>query len=334
MAKISFIDEVKVFVKAGDGGDGRVGFRREKFIPKGGPNGGDGGRGGDIIIEGSHHSSSLQDYRFKKHFRAKNGEHGGTWQKTGANGESIVLRVPPGTIIKAEDGETLVGEIMADQERLVLEKGGKGGLGNMHFTSSTNQAPRRATEEQKREGRWIVLELKILSDLGLVGFPNAGKSTFLSTVTKAKPKIANYPFTTLSPKIGVHREGESELLIADIPGIVEDAHLGTGLGLQFLRHIQRTSFLLYVLNGDPLESKDPFDQYQALFRELEHFDRQLVTRPSKVVINKMDLLSSEQRKKIQSRFAEKNLDIFFISCKTNLHVDALMQSIHETFLQR
>ncbi|MEZ4704332.1 MAG: GTPase ObgE [Bdellovibrionota bacterium] len=330
MGKTSFIDEVKVFIKAGDGGDGRVAFRREKYIPKGGPNGGDGGRGGDIIVEGSSHVSSLQDYRFKKHYRAKHGEHGGSWQKTGAAGDSVTLKVPPGTLIKSEDGSTILGEIMNDGQSLVLEKGGKGGLGNMHFATSTNQTPRRATEGQKKQGLWVILELKILSDIGLVGFPNAGKSSFLSAVTNAKPKIASYPFTTLSPKIGVYRSHEKELVIADIPGLVEDAHKGIGLGLQFLRHIQRTHYLLYVLNGDPGYEKDPMEQYLALYNELEHFDSLLVKRDSCIAINKVDLLSPAQQDQIRQTFAQKNLDIFFISCKSGSDVQTLMESIAPT----
>ncbi|MEZ4845689.1 MAG: GTPase ObgE [Bdellovibrionota bacterium] len=249
--KNSFIDQTKIFVKAGDGGDGKISFNREKYKPKGGPDGGDGGNGGSIILVGSKDETSLLTYRYKKHFRAQDGKSGQGKNKKGASGEDMYLRVPLGTIVKDIDTGEIRGEILHDKEEWVMEKGGKGGIGNVRFASSTNRAPRQSTPGEKHEGHWVQLELKLLADLGIVGFPNAGKSTLLKTLTNAKPKIGNYAFTTLSPNLGVLKVKEKSIRIGDIPGIIEGAHEGLGLGFQFLKHIQRNKALLFLISADP-----------------------------------------------------------------------------------
>lgn len=329
MRKRSFIDRVKVFIKAGDGGDGHVGFRREKFVPKGGPDGGDGGKGGDIIAMGTKDAFSLMDYQHKRHFRAKNGAHGGRSQKTGASASPIILKVPLGTVFQdAESGEVL-GEIVEDGQEITLQKGGKGGLGNQHFATATNQTPRKATPGKKIEGKWIHMELKILADVGLVGFPNAGKSTLLSKITQARPKIGSYAFTTLNPVIGVSRMDDNTLVISDIPGIIEDAHTGAGLGIEFLRHIARSRILLYVINADPHAELDPVAQYHALVQEIHAFDASLTERTFLVVLNKIDLIEEEVLQDIQKDFKKKNLPFLAISCHNNHGVQKLHKTLHE-----
>lgn len=328
MSEKSFIDFVKVFVKAGDGGDGCASFRREKFIPRGGPDGGDGGRGGDILAQGSQHLFSLMEYRFKRIFRAKNGGAGRKKQQTGKSADPMILPVPLGTVFKnIETGEVL-GEIVDDQQTFLLQEGGKGGLGNQHFATSTNRAPRKCTDGEKREGFWIALELKILADVGLVGFPNAGKSTLLSKISKARPKIGAYPFTTLSPTIGVSMLDEKRLIISDIPGLIEGAHAGVGLGIQFLRHIQRCNTLLCLLNADPLAELTPLQQLKALEKEIKAFDPSLLKRNRLIVINKTDLLAEKEIKKLNAIFQKKNLPIVLISCFNGDGIDTLVHKIH------
>ena len=327
MKKHSFIDQVKVFVKAGDGGDGKVSFHREKYVPKGGPDGGDGGRGGDIVLVGSKDESSLLDYKYKRHFRAKNGQPGSGSQKTGANGDHLVLKVPLGTIIKeAETGE-LLGEVLKDQEEWVLQQGGRGGRGNMRFATSTNRAPRECTPGEKIEGQWVQLELKILADLGFIGFPNAGKSSLLQALTNAKPKVGNYAFTTLSPNLGVLQKNDRSIRIGDIPGIIEGAHEGTGLGLQFLKHIQRTKCLLFLLSLDPEEKNDPITQFRILKEEVHNFDSDILKRPTLIVLNKVDLISKTHLNKVIGSFTD--IDPIVISCKTNEGLEDLAKAIHD-----
>jgi GTP-binding protein len=308
-----------------------VGFRREKFVPKGGPDGGDGGRGGDVIARGNHDMHSLMDYRFKRHFRAKHGQNGRGSQMTGASADPLILPVPLGTVFHDQESGKVLGEITAHDQELLLQAGGKGGLGNQHFKSSTNQAPRKATPGKKIEGFWLSMELKILADIGLVGFPNAGKSTFLQTVTQARPKIGDYAFTTLIPSIGVAElDGtDQRLIIADIPGIIEDAHQGVGLGLRFLRHIERCRGLLFLLNGDPIFEKDPIEQFEVLCHELEAYQKSILDRTMVVAINKSDLYDEKQWATWQKYFTKKNLSIHAISCHNQDGVEKLQKTLHE-----
>ncbi len=283
---MKFIDETDIRVIAGHGGRGCMSFRREKFIPFGGPDGGDGGRGASIFLEASKDVQTLLDFRYQREYKAPNGEHGRGAQCYGKAGEDIILKVPVGTLIRSSDG-VIDADLCQDGQRLLVAQGGKGGLGNMHFKSSTNRAPRQSTPGDPGEERELHLELKLLSQIGFVGFPNAGKSTLLSVLTAANPKIADYPFTTLTPQLGVMTDGEP-LVLADIPGIIEGAHQGAGLGIQFLRHISRASALLFVLSFDRNTQLEP--TYQALLRELENYDPQLLERPRLICVNKADLL--------------------------------------------
>lgn len=282
-----FYDQAKIYVRSGDGGDGMIGFRREKHVPRGGPDGGDGGHGGDVIFVVNPHDNTLVRYHRKNHFRAENGGHGGRQRMTGANGESLRLEVPAGTVIRdAETGELLADLTQEAQEALIL-KGGRAGRGNVRFASSTNQAPRIAERGEPGEERWLTLELKLIADVGIVGVPNAGKSTLLAAVSSARPKIANYPFTTLQPNLGVVDMGEYRtMILADIPGLIEGAATGTGLGHEFLRHIERTRVLIHLLDG---AAADPLEDWAMINQELALYDARLEEKPQIVVLNKIDL---------------------------------------------
>jgi GTPase len=326
--KQTFIDQAKIFVKAGDGGDGHVGFYRAKFIPKGGPDGGDGGRGGSVVLVGSTHKSTLYDFQFKKHFRAGRGEPGGRAQRTGADGKDLELPVPLGTIVTdAETGKPL-GEVTTVGEQLIVEEGGKGGLGNMHFKSSTNQAPRKATPGVKRDGLWIRLELKLLADVGIVGLPNAGKSTLLSALSQARPKIADYPFTTLSPSLGVVHQDGGNWTMADTPGLIEGAHEGAGLGIQFLRHIQRTRVLLYLVAADPNDPKRPWRDFQTTRHEIECYDRSLGDRKFLVAMNKADLITDLELDDLLQPFHRKGIVPLVISAKKKTGLTELAKELY------
>jgi len=282
-----FIDSAKIFVKAGDGGNGVVSFRREKFVPKGGPDGGDGGNGGSVILQADRNLSTLLDFRYKAHYKAEHGRHGQGARKTGLSGKDVLIKVPCGTVVKdAETGE-LLGDLTQHGETLVVAKGGRGGRGNVHFATPTNRAPRYAEPGQPGEARTLLLELKLLADVGLVGFPNAGKSTLISAISAARPKIADYPFTTLEPHLGIvpYREYQS-FVVADLPGIIEGAAEGKGLGLRFLKHIERTKVLAIII---PCTSPDPKHDYQVLTTELRKFSPSLLEKPKIVVISKMDI---------------------------------------------
>ena len=262
-----FVDVVKIYAAAGSGGHGAVSFRREKYIPAGGPAGGDGGRGGDIVFQADPGMKTLMDFRYKKRYRAGSGQNGAGSNKTGKNGEDLVLKVPVGTMIKDSERDIIIADLTEAGQRVVVAKGGKGGKGNSRFTSSVRQAPTFAERGYEGEERWLVLELKLLADVGLIGFPNVGKSTILSVVTGAKPKIANYPFTTLTPNLGVvELEGRKSFVLADIPGLIEGAHQGVGLGHDFLRHIERTRLLIHVLDVSGSEGRDPLED----FRQVNH----------------------------------------------------------------
>ncbi|MCL4707081.1 GTPase ObgE [bacterium] len=282
-----FVDSAKIYVEAGRGGSGCMSFRREKYVPKGGPDGGDGGHGGDVILEVDKNLRTLLDFQMRKHFRAERGEHGKGANKTGRNGQEIVIRVPPGTVVRnAETSEVLVDMVIVG-EQFVVARGGRGGWGNARYVTSTHQAPREWEPGELGESMWLMLELKLLADVGLVGMPNAGKSTLLSRISAARPKIADYPFTTLTPNLGVVRYHDSQsFVVADIPGLIEGAHQGRGLGIDFLRHIERTAVLVILIEA---VSENMQATYEALLAELQGYDAKLLAKPRLVAVTKMDL---------------------------------------------
>jgi GTPase len=286
-----FLDHAIIQISAGNGGDGAMAFRRETGVPHGGPSGGDGGRGGDVVLEVDRNLATLLDYRYQQHYRAERGRHGEGSNRTGRSGADLLLKVPPGTVVRDADTGELLGELLREGDRLVAARGGRGGRGNAQFATSTNQAPRRWETGGEGEERRIELELKLIADVGLVGEPNAGKSTFLAAVSKATPKIADYPFTTLTPNLGVVQLSDSRsFVLADIPGIIEGAHEGKGLGLQFLRHIERTRTLAFMVAADALE---PQAEYERLRSELQSYSEELAYKPHCVVFTKADLLPPE-----------------------------------------
>jgi GTP-binding protein len=291
---MKFLDQAKVYIRSGDGGAGSVSFRREKFIEFGGPDGGDGGRGGDVWAEAVDGLNTLIDYRYQQHFKAKTGTHGMGRNRTGAKGTDVTLKVPAGTQIFEEDNETLICDLTEVGQRFLLAKGGNGGFGNQHFKTSTNQAPRRANPGLPGEERAIWLRLKLIADAGLVGLPNAGKSTFLATVTAAKPKIADYPFTTLHPGLGVARVDAREFVIADIPGLIEGAHEGIGIGDRFLGHVERTRVLLHLVSA---QEEHPGKVYKTVRAELEAYGHGLAEKPEIVALSQVDTLDADARKK-------------------------------------
>ncbi|MGE4219843.1 MAG: GTPase ObgE, partial [Alphaproteobacteria bacterium] len=291
---MKFLDQAKVYLRSGNGGAGSTSFRREKFIEFGGPDGGDGGRGGDVIAEAVTGLNTLIDYRYQQHFKAETGHHGRGRQQTGAHGKSIVLRLPVGTQIFAEDNETLVADLTRPGQRIVLLQGGDGGFGNLHYKTSTNRAPRRADPGWPGQEAWVWLRLKLIADAGLVGLPNAGKSTFLAASSRARPKIADYPFTTLHPQLGVVGIDESEFVLADIPGLIEGAHEGHGLGTRFLGHVERCRVLLHLIDGT---ADKVGAAYRTIRHELEAYGGGLVDKPEIVGLNKCDALDPETVKK-------------------------------------
>jgi GTP-binding protein len=295
---MKFLDEAKVYIRSGDGGNGCVSFRREKFIEFGGPNGGDGGKGGDVIAEAVNGLNTLIDYRYQQHFKAKNGGGGMGKDRHGANGADIVLKVPAGTQIYEEDGETLLADLVRVGERAVLARGGNGGFGNAHFKTSTNRAPRHANPGHPGEELTIRLRLKLIADAGIIGLPNAGKSTLLAAVSAAKPKIADYPFTTLHPQLGVVGIDGREFVLADIPGLIEGAHLGAGLGDRFLGHVERCRVLLHLVDGT---ADDVGDAYKTVRAELDAYGHGLSDKPEVVALNKADALAPEQLKRQAAR---------------------------------
>ena len=285
-----FVDRVKIFVKGGDGGRGCVSFRREPYVPRGGPDGGNGGPGGDVVLEAVSHQNTLLPLRYHTEFRAERGEHGGPSNRTGARGQDFVVSVPPGTAAVEEASGEKLGEVLREGERLVVARGGKGGRGNRSFLSNRNRAPREADPGGVGEERWLRLDLRLIADVGLLGFPNAGKSTLLSAISAARPKVADYPFTTLTPVLGVVEADERTFVVADIPGIMEGAHRGAGLGLQFLRHVERTRVLLHVVDASGLSGRDPAADLAAVREEVRQWNPDLLDRPQLVAATKRDVV--------------------------------------------
>lgn len=331
---VKFVDEVVIEAHAGNGGNGCVSFRREKFIPFGGPNGGDGGRGGHVIARADVNLNTLVDFRFSKLHRGRNGEHGRGADQYGAGGDDKVLRMPVGTLIFDAETDELIADLVQDGQEIIIARGGQGGLGNLHFKSSVNRAPRESTKGQEGEHRKLRLELKVLADVGLLGMPNAGKSTLISAVSNARPKIADYPFTTLYPNLGVVRLGPGRsFVIADIPGLIEGAAEGQGLGHQFLRHLQRTKLLLHIVDMAPIEEgADPVKDVRAIVAELKKYDADLAAKPRWLVLNKLDLLPEDEReaavKNLLRRLRYKG-PVFPISALAREGLDPLLHAIAE-----
>ena len=299
---MKFLDQVKIFIKAGDGGSGSPSFRREKFIEFGGPDGGDGGKGGSIILKSERNLNTLIDFRYQQHFKAQRGEDGKGKKQTGKGGKDLHLRVPVGTQIFEEDNKTLIFDFKKENENFVAALGGKGGLGNTRFKSSTNRAPKKITKGIKGEEFWIWLQLKTIADIGIIGLPNAGKSSLLASITKATPKIANYKFTTLNPNLGVAIYDNKEIILADIPGIIEGAHSGTGLGIKFLKHIERCKTLLHLID---VTENDLFKSYKQIREELGKYSKDLLKKNELVVLNKIDLIDKKELKEKEEKFNKK-----------------------------
>ena len=284
---MKFLDQAKIYIKAGNGGSGSSSFRREKYVEFGGPDGGDGGNGGSVILESERNLNTLVDFRYRQHFKAENGRSGSKKNKTGAGGENLILKVPIGTQIYEEDNNTLIYDLTKNNERFVVATGGEGGLGNTRFKSSTNRAPRKKTSGKQGEEFWIWLQLKVIADAGIIGLPNAGKSSLLSKCTRAKPKIANYPFTTINPNLGVLNLNHKEIILADIPGLIEGSHKGVGLGDKFLRHIERCKVLIHLID---ISEKDIIGNYLKIRNELSKYDKKILKKTEIVVFNKSDLI--------------------------------------------
>lgn len=323
-----FLDEVKIYVKGGDGGAGIVAFRREKYEPLGGPAGGDGGRGGDVVLVVNPRLNTLASFERKRHFKAESGKSGGNFNKTGASGAELLVEVPPGTVVRDVDMGNLLADLTRPGQRVVVASGGRGGRGNTRFKTASNQAPRMAEKGEPGQERWIILELKLIADVGIVGVPNAGKSTLLSVVSAARPKIASYPFTTLVPNLGVVVIGDRDMVLADIPGLVEGAHAGVGLGHSFLRHIQRTRLLIHLLDG---AGYDPLGDFVQINTELALYDEDLAKKPQIVVLNKMDLPQAQEHwPAVESAVQKHGYSAMAISAVTRQGVRDLMNLVLET----
>ena len=327
-----FVDEVEIQVRAGDGGRGCISFRREKYVPRGGPNGGDGGRGGSVILEADEGLGTLLDFRYRRHYAAPRGGHGEGSDCHGAGGDDLLLRGPVGTTVRERDTGHALGDLTRHGERLDVARGGRGGRGNARFATSTNRAPRHAEPGEPGAERWLRLEMKLLADVGLVGFPNAGKSTLISRISAARPKIADYPFTTLTPNLGVGKMSDDRsFVVADVPGLIEGAHRGLGLGHQFLRHLERTKVLVHVVDVSGASGRDPVDDLETVRRELTLFQPGFAARPQLVAANKMDAVdmanAGDHVRALEKRAAELGLPFFRISAVTGAGVPALLEAI-------
>lgn len=326
-----FVDVAKIYLKAGKGGDGAVAFRREKYEPSGGPYGGDGGDGGNIIFQGDEGIRTLMDFRYKRSYKAENGENGKSKKQYGKKGKDLILKVPVGTLVKDAETGKVIADIKRHKEQFIIAKGGKGGKGNAKFATATRQAPRFAEPGRKGEERTVILELKLLADVGLIGFPNVGKSTILSILSDAKPKIANYHFTTLKPNLGVVRiDDEQSFVIADIPGLIEGAHKGAGLGLDFLRHVERTRLLVHVIDASGQEGRNPVDDFYKVNSELFKYNEKLDEKRQIIVANKMDLPESKNwLEMLKNEFEPKGYEVYAVSAATKEGINRLKYAIWE-----
>lgn len=329
-----FADRAKIFIKSGDGGNGHVSFRREMYVPLGGPDGGDGGRGGDIIFEVDEGLNTLTDYRHVRKYIAQSGENGGKKRCSGADAKSLILKVPEGTIIKEAESGKVIADMSGENRRQVILKGGRGGWGNMHYATPTMQAPKYAQPGKTGQELWVMLELKVIADVGLVGFPNVGKSTFLSRVTNARPKIANYHFTTLNPNLGVvDLDGHNGFVIADIPGLIEGASEGIGLGHEFLRHIERTKVLVHIVDAASTEGRDPIEDIKTINKELGSYNEELLTRPQVIAANKTDAMYTPEGEesavdRLKAEFEPQGIEVMPISAVTGQGVKELLYHVH------
>ena len=321
-----FVDRVTIYVRGGDGGNGCLSFRREKYAPRGGPNGGDGGSGGSVIVRAVGGLTNLAHLSYQRHWKAERGEHGQGSDCTGRNAADLIIQVPPGTIVRDRDRGHVLRDLEREGDWVEAARGGRGGRGNTHFKSSTNRAPRQVEKGHPGEERWINLELKVIADVGLLGLPNAGKSTLLSRISRAHPEIADYPFTTKYPNLGIAHAGPDEaFVVADIPGLIEGAHEGHGLGHEFLRHVERTRLLVHLVDGAPTDGSDPLANYRTIRNELEHYSAALAARPELVVITKMDLTGADEtRKRMEELLGRPPLAI---SAVTGQGIPALLHAI-------
>ena len=326
-----FVDEAKILIRSGRGGNGCTSFRREKYIPKGGPDGGDGGKGGDVIFRANDKLLTLYDFRHKRVYEAENGRPGEGAMRYGRAGVDLVVDVPVGTLLfelDEEENERLVADLVHDGDQVAVARGGRGGKGNTHFKSSTMRAPRFSQPGEDGEEKYLRLELKVLADVGLLGLPNAGKSTFISAISAAKPKIAAYPFTTINPNLGVLQDDwDHRMVVADIPGLVEGAHTGYGLGHRFLKHVERTKFLVHLLSVEEVAEEDPSAGFVLLNEELARFNKELAGKEQIRVVNKIDLISEEKLAELRNAFAEAGQEVYFMSALTGEGVDAIVQEM-------
>lgn len=326
-----FIDYAEIYIKAGDGGNGAVSFRREKYIPNGGPDGGDGGDGGNVIFKVDPGLRTLMDFRYKRKYVAENGENGGKSNMSGKRGSDLIIRVPQGTVVRDKETGRIIADLCEVDQEEIIARGGKGGAGNQHFATPTRQAPNFAKKGTPGQAMTVILELKLIADVGLIGFPNVGKSTLLSVVSKARPKIADYHFTTLSPKLGVVSLGEGQsFVLADLPGLIEGAHEGSGLGHKFLRHVERTRLLIHVVDIAETEGRDAINDFDVINRELKLYNPELAKRPQIIAANKIDALQNPERlERFKAEMNRRGYEVFEISAATNKGVDALMYHTYE-----
>lgn len=337
-----FVDEIEIFVKGGDGGAGCVSFRREKFVPRGGPDGGDGGDGGSVWLEADPTLTTLLDYHYQRHYQAERGQHGRGANRQGASGGDLVLRVPSGTVVRDRDSGDRLADLTTPGERVLVARGARGGRGNARFATSTNRAPRRADLGRRGEARWLRLELKLLADVGVIGFPNVGKSTLVSRLSAARPKIADYPFTTLAPTLGIVQvDGERSFVIADLPGLIPGASRGKGLGHQFLRHTERTRLLLHVVDLDPATGRDPAEDLDVIDAELAAYSPDLAIRPQVIVASKADLLEAGDAggparvrlARLEAHCARAGLALRVVSAVTGAGVRELVRGVAERLVE-
>jgi GTP-binding protein len=322
---MQFVDYAKIHVKAGDGGRGCVSFRREKYIPRGGPNGGDGGRGGHVVIKATSKFNTLLDQKYKREYKADRGQHGMGKKMHGKNAEDLIIPVPVGTVIKEVDQEEMIADLDTDESYYIAARGGRGGLGNAHFATPVRKAPRFAQPGESGEERWLIFELKLLADVGLIGLPNAGKSTLISVISSARPKIADYPFTTLVPNLGVVKlEDFRSFVVADIPGLIEGAHKGAGLGFQFLRHVERTTILLHLVDISVMAVEDPVDNYRKINRELALYSPSLINKYQAVVAAKLDIADKKRLDRLRRYCKTNGIDFFEISAVTGKGIKELL----------